>query len=266
MSWEHRDLKKYESSLPFTGERPIPGKISDYHFHEAFCRYEFISSHAKDKIVLDAGCGQGYGAFFLSHVAKSISAIDIANEAINDAKKNYVRPNLYFKSMNVAKMEFPDDSFDVVCSFEVIEHLDDYQTFLTEIVRVLKPSGHFFVSTPNREVFGGGELWCHQREFILEEIDKILNGCFNEVELLGQHDLNKAMSLYRNPLVRRINKIKALFDVVQLLPAKWKYSLEKLFTGHSSEHATSADFVISKENVRQGVYFFAICQKPKLCP
>lgn len=266
MIWEHRDFKKHESILPFTGERIVPGKVSDYHFYEALCRYEFIKTHVKDKVVLDAGCGQGYGAFFLSNFADSVFAIDIADEAINDAKKNYVRSNLHFKRMNVTKMEFPDDSFDIVCSFEVIEHLDDYQTFLTEVVRVIKSSGYFFVSTPNREVFGGGELWCHETEFILEEIHKILNSCFNEVELFGQRSLNKAMSLYRNPLIRRINKIKALFDVVHLLPVKWKYSLEKLFTGHSSEHAMSSDFVISKENVEQGVYFFAICRKPKLCP
>jgi len=263
---EDKDPKKYASGLTFTGERIVPGKVSNYHFYEALIRYEFIRSYVKDKIVLDAGCGQGYGAFFLSHVAESMFAVDIAEEAIKDAKNNYDRSNLHFKVMDIKKMEFPDNHFDIVCSFEVIEHLDHYERFLEEVVRVLKPSGYFFVSTPNRDVFGAGELWCHEREFTLEEISSILLSYFSEVKLFGQHTLNKAMSLYRNTLVRRINKIKALFNVVHLLPVKWKYSLEKLFTGCSSKHAMRSDFVISEENVKQGVYFFAICQKPKLCP
>ncbi|MCD6472397.1 class I SAM-dependent methyltransferase [Candidatus Aerophobetes bacterium] len=261
---EDRDLKKYNSSLPFTGERIIPGKVSKYHFYEAFCRYEFVKHYVKDKIVLDAGCGQGYGAFFLSNNAKSVVGIDIAHEAINDAKKNYIQPNLCFKIMDITKMEFPNNFFDVICSFEAIEHLDDHGLFLTEVARVLKPSGHFFISTPNGEVFGRGELWCHKKEFILEEVRSILNSYFDEIELFGQHALNKAMLLYRNSLIRRINKIKARFGVVHLLPIRWKYILERLFTGHSSEHATCSDFIISKKNVRQGVYFFTICQKPKL--
>lgn len=263
MRLEYKDFKKYKGSLPSSGERMIPGKTSSYHFYEGFCRYEFVKPYVKDKIVLDAGCGQGYGAFFLSHTARKVLGIDIAHEAINDAKENYARSNLYFKVMDVVKMEFPDDFFDVVCSFEVIEHLDDYKRFLAEVVRVLKPSGYFFISTPNAEVFGRGEYCYHKREFDLEEFQKILECYFTEIKLYGQHSLNKAMFLYKNSLVRYINKLKASLRIVHLLPRKIKYVLEKLVTGDSSAHATSQDFKISSENLRKGVYFFAICQKTK---
>lgn len=263
MFLEGKDFKKCDSSLPFTGERIIPGKVSNYHFYEAFCRYKFVKPYVKDKIVLDAGCGQGYGTFFLSQTARKIFGIDIAPETINDAKKNYIRSNLYFKIMDITNMEFPDNFFDIVCSFEVIEHLDNYETFLTEVARVLKPSGYFFISTPNAEVFGKGELWCHKKEFNLEEFQRILRCYFTEIKLYGQHDLNKAMFLYRNSFVRHINRFKASLGIVHLLPVRIKYILEKLVTGDSSAHTTSQEFKISLENVRKGVYFFAICQKVK---
>lgn len=181
MTFESKDSnKEYDSGLTFTGERVVPGKVSDYNFYEAFCRYEFVRPYVKDKIVLDAGCGQGYGSFYLSQTAKEVFGIDIAANAIHDARKNYKRSNLCFKIMDVAKMEFPDNFFDVICSFEVIEHLENYKVYLTEIGRVLKPSGFFLYPLLTERFLEKGRyglikenlIWRNLRKFSMAILSK----------------------------------------------------------------------------------------------
>jgi len=175
--------------LEFTGERVIPGKVDEALWYEHMARYIFAADFVKEKRVLDAGCGSGYGADFLaSQGAKFVLGVDNSQEAIDYAKAHYRRENLEFGVMDVTALSLPDKSFDVVVSFEVIEHLRDQERFLAEMRRILKEDGVFCLSTPNREVYRLGQEPnpFHTREFNFEELYQILSRYFRNIKILAQ--------------------------------------------------------------------------------
>ncbi len=76
--------------------------------------------------------------------------MDIAAEAINFARKHYLRKNLVLQIMDCMDLHFADNYFDMLSAFDVIEHLRDPHGFLREIRRVLKAGGFAIISTPNK--------------------------------------------------------------------------------------------------------------------
>jgi SAM-dependent methyltransferase len=175
--------------LEFTGERVIPGKVDEALWYEHMARYIFAADFVKDKTVLDAGCGSGYGTDFLaSQGAKYALGIDISPEAIAYAQAHYQRDNLEYRVMDVTEPDLNDRSFDVIVAFELIEHLQNQERFLAEMARVLKNDGLFIISTPNREVYRLGlePNPFHTKEFNFEEFYQILSRYFYNVKVLAQ--------------------------------------------------------------------------------
>jgi 2-polyprenyl-3-methyl-5-hydroxy-6-metoxy-1,4-benzoquinol methylase len=100
----------------------------------------------KQTKVLEIGCADGSFSRFLKKNGFEVSAIDIAENAVENAKKMGI-------SAYVCDIEkgsnFADSSFDAIVACEVIEHLYDTDFFLREIKRVVKDGGYIFLSTPN---------------------------------------------------------------------------------------------------------------------
>lgn len=118
---------------------------------ECVSRYVWAAELVQGKDVLDSGCGSGYGTMHLAESgAKTVVGIDSDGMAIRTAELNYRRENLKFLSMDVRKVSLPPASFDIIVSFEVIEHLDDAIGYLSGISRLLKDNGLFAISTPNK--------------------------------------------------------------------------------------------------------------------
>lgn len=154
----------------FTGERFVPG-IEDAELEaEHYQRYYSVLPLVKDKVVLDAACGEGYGTHILSMNAASVNGIDINEDAINRAKEKYQnKENINFLAGSVDKLPFPDRSIDVVISFETIEHISEELQFkfLGEIARVLKEDGVLVMSTPNKKIYS--DLYEYHNEFHVKE-------------------------------------------------------------------------------------------------
>src|SRR3712207_6038224 len=104
-------------------ERVVQGRVPVYLFQQHAARYQFIRDTVRGKRVLDMGCGDGYGCDYLAQHASSVVGIDISQETIVQAQTRYQRPNLTFTTMDSTNLSFPAAHFDVVCSFEVIEHV-----------------------------------------------------------------------------------------------------------------------------------------------
>lgn len=174
--------------MKFTGERYIPsekGQIRLEHYHRYIVTLDIING----KDVLDVACGEGYGSFFMSDYAKSVVGVDISEEAIDHASAVYVKPNLQFLQGSATDLEFPDNSFDVVVSFETIEHLAEQERMLAEIRRVLRPEGILIISSPNRPVYSeesGEHNEFHVKELDYHEFDALLRVQFPKVEYFGQ--------------------------------------------------------------------------------
>lgn len=174
--------------VEFTGERLIPGQVSDDLLNEHRARYVFAARLAGARHVLDAGCGAGYGSAELAHVAASVIGADTAADAIAFARENYRLPNLHFERASCDALPHLDGSFDLVVAFEVIEHLESWSKFLLEVRRVMSPHGQFVVSTPNKSYYTEsrgreGHNPFHVHEFEFEEFRSELLAVFPEVAL-----------------------------------------------------------------------------------
>ena len=115
--------------------------------------YRFARDYCAGKRILDLGCGSGYGAASLADAAESIVAVDISSEAIELAAQRYRTANLSFRQIHAGDaLPFADETFDVVLSFQVIEHVADEAAYLREARRVLKPGGKMIIVTPDRSL------------------------------------------------------------------------------------------------------------------
>jgi len=99
----------------------------------------------KGRSVLDVGCGHGY---VLSHYAKQgaqVTGVDLTERAVLLSRERFRLSNLpgQFTKINGSQLPFPDQSFDLVCSMGVLHHMPDPSPLVSEIARVLKPSGRF---------------------------------------------------------------------------------------------------------------------------
>jgi len=177
--------------MKFTTERIIPdqaecGPMLTTHL----ARYRLAEPLVQNKVVLDAGCGCGYGTNYLAASgAKRAIGVDISPEAIEYARQHYCAANLAYERMDVTALDFPDETFDAVVCLEIFEHLANQRRLLAEVQRVLRPSGRVIVSTPNGRIFSprGRPInpW-HTREFSRDEFEELLGSYFGELELWGQ--------------------------------------------------------------------------------
>lgn len=176
----------------FTGERIIPGQVEADLWNEHAARYWFAQQYAPGRRVLDAGCGAGYGAHRLSALASSVTALDVAPEALAHAREHYSRDNLRFVQGSCSAPPFAARSFDLIVCFEVIEHLADWRACLEGFRRILKEDGVLVISTPNRSYYAesrseSGPNPFHVHEFDCEEFASALRELFPQVDLLTQN-------------------------------------------------------------------------------
>jgi 2-polyprenyl-3-methyl-5-hydroxy-6-metoxy-1,4-benzoquinol methylase len=107
---------------------------------------EFLDGEdLKGKHVLDAGCGTGRGTERMNSRGAQVTALDIGPNLVNLTRARYPCQALI---ASVSELPFPDNTFDVVFSTEVIEHTPDPLASALEMYRVLKPNGHLVLSTP----------------------------------------------------------------------------------------------------------------------
>lgn len=100
------------------------------------------------KQVLEVGCGHGGGASYLTRTLHpdSYTGLDLNRAAIAFCRKRHDLPSVDFVHGNAEKLPFPDQSFDAVINLESSAAYPHFSRFLAEVVRVLRPGGHFLYS------------------------------------------------------------------------------------------------------------------------
>ena len=168
-------------------ERIVPARTSPGILALHLKRYDFARDWCDGAEVLDAACGVGYGSAHLAEVASRVVGLDRSNEAIAEARREYARPNVEFVEGDLLALPFDAHSFDAVCAFEAIEHLEDQRGFLREAARVLRPGGTFLASTPRvaRTNLEPDNPF-HRVELSAADFETLLRERFGEVELYGQ--------------------------------------------------------------------------------
>lgn len=229
--------------------RITPGEAPPKFYAEHLKPYEFISGRCAGRKVLDVACGDGYGSAHLAKSAQRVIAIDYEEDIILRAQNKYRAGNLSFMCMDAAELRFADSSFDIVCSFQAIEHMpeDKLPRYLSEIKRVLRVGGTFYLSTLNlgharKSPLAYKSNPAHCREFALDELRDLLEGVFPRVEIYGLHLTLKHRFYQRLKKIGIFNPLPAAFN-----PVKRYYS-----------RITTGDFIISQRNLRRTIDFICV--------
>jgi len=204
-----------------TAERVSLKDVNNYVFQRCLKAYYEAKDIVKGN-VLEIGTGEGYGVKEIAPFVDKLTTIDQYVTDIDLTKFN----NVEFVKMTVPALDFPDNTFDFVFSFQVIEHIEDDKEYLKEISRVLKPGGKFICTTPNIKTTLSRNPW-HIREYKKQELKDLMLNYFSNVDARGFHGNEKVMKYYEKNK-ENVNKIMR-FDIFNLqyrLPRKslqWIY-------------------------------------------
>ena len=194
-------------------ERAYPDPTSGI-FVSHLYRYVWSLPYVFDKVVLDAGCGSGYGAELLATIAKRVAAVDYDPDVIARNRSVYAsRSNLTFDVMDVSQLAFATGAFDVIVSLEVFEHLESSRSeaYLRELHRVCHDGGTVILSTPNRLVekphlkSAGVVYHYHVNSVSPAELKRAASKHFSRVEIYGQR-----------PVERPVKRVLKWLDVFNL--------------------------------------------------
>ena len=153
--------------------------------------------------VLDIACGEGYGAAALARAgASSVVGVDLSADICDHARRKYgidARPG------DAQAIPLPDESIELVVSFETIEHVDNPAAFIYECSRILVSEGILIISTPNRLVYSseGTKNPFHQLEFDEREFLDLLRPKFRDVKLYIQFPQSAAWWTLRSLAAER---------------------------------------------------------------
>ncbi|MEX1178645.1 MAG: class I SAM-dependent methyltransferase [Nitriliruptor sp.] len=150
-------------SLVLTGERTLPGIPDErYWFERHVVAYRLAAARvaAGARVVLDAGCGEGYGLAMLADAgADRVVGVDLEPPVVAHARAAYGRDGsdggarVEVHEAELMDLPLGDDEVDLVVSFQVIEHLHDIPGYLRSLRRVTAPGGEVWIATPNRLTF-----------------------------------------------------------------------------------------------------------------
>ena len=231
-----------------TGERILLEKETPLMIARHLCAYKFSKDYVGDKKVLDIGCGQGYGTYYLAGFAKEAVGIDYEEAIVNYAKNKYQRDNLRFLVFNIKDLHSFNDKFDIMCSFQVIEHLYEPKRFLMDVKSLLTESGIFICSTPNKldaSPYTDTPLnKFHAKEYLFGEFAELLNKHFEKVEMFG---LKRGRKLN---FFRRLKKI-GIFNFSPDIMNPVKRFYRQIDCNH---------FTIVRDRLESALDFIAVCR------
>jgi SAM-dependent methyltransferase len=254
--------------LILTGERTLPGIPDETYWYERHVvAYELAAELVREQgapVVLDAGCGEGYGLQVLAEAgAARVVGVDLEAPVVTHIEATYAAadPRIEAHVAELLAIPLADDEVDLTVSFQVIEHLHDIPGYLRSLRRVTRSGGSVVIATPNRLTFTpGGDVPVnpfHTREFTADELRDELTAAGLEVtDLLGVHP---------GPELRRIEQ-EAGRPFTDLLtespPEGWPSWLREVV------HQVEASwFRTSADDLDASLDLLAVCRVPdRRCP
>jgi len=236
-------------------------RLTEQALESELARYRFAGSLVSGKVVLDVACDSGHGAaHLLKSGARRVVGVDVSERALDYTRQQSLRQGINFIRAEASRLPFKEGSFQVIVSFETLEHLSASDEFLSEVVRNLSPSGLFILSTLNRRVFSpffrSSYFPLHKKEYALGELVALLNRFFESIDFFGQELISRwpllhyGQRLYHRFFPRRMRQSAGRF-----LPG------EKGFRSPFTRRRTE---IIPLSEIRRGepMYFVAVAAKP----
>lgn len=185
---------------------------SDNPIHQRLLKAYYLAEEHVNGDLLEIGCGEGRGIAMLKNKVNSYTALDKIQDVIDRLSEQY--KEVRFIQDNIPPLsKLDDNSFDVVITFQVIEHIEDDKAFLEEIYRVLKPGGKALITTPNIKKTLTRNPW-HIREYKAHELEKLAAEVFDKVEMKGITGNDKIWEYYEQNK-KSVEKITR-FDIFNL--------------------------------------------------
>ncbi|MDD3080387.1 MAG: methyltransferase domain-containing protein [Paludibacter sp.] len=244
-----------------TGERHIIDEVitdeAEFYNHLMhIATYQFAEKFIIGKRVLDYGCGSGYGSYSLSLLAEHVKAVDISHETIEFAKNKYKATNIEYCLVS----ELNDEKFDVITSFQVIEHVTNNKEYINKLKSLLKPNGYLLISTPDKRnrLFNIIQRpWniYHLKEYSELSLKRLLLKQFNTVEILkiGSKSELVTKEISRDKIQRNITLPCTLIiypNFIRIFLLKFQVKIYRLLKGfrkvnlsnNSMENSVKNDF------------------------
>lgn len=209
--------------VAFSGERFVPGKAGSRIEADHIERYYHAVKFAQGKRVLDIACGVGYAApLFTTAGAKEYVGVDISDESVAYAQKTFGGANRSFCVSDLCTFT-TEIQFDLIVSFETIEHVAQYKEALINLYTLLAPGGTLLISSPHRWVTSPKAIELtdkpsnkyHTQEFTQEELIYALTeaGFKVESEVFGQ----RQRPFYKSSFVRKLIRTLGIPDFFAFL-------------------------------------------------
>lgn len=215
-----------DKHIDWDGERLNPSNSNIDSAANHIIRYQFAKPYLKGA-VLDAACGAGYGTYLLSKdFDGTVHGIDIEKSAITWASEFYSdQRNLEFSTRDIYSMGFEDETFDVVTSFETLEHLPELDGYFSELKRVTKNGGLIVFSVPDYTTNNGaGNLnKYHLNELTFAQFKSYLDHYFSD------------QSYFVQVIAKPSLKSKFLSYAASFLPIKLKARVKQVLASASQE-------------------------------
>ena len=194
------------------------------HGRLAYTVNDFVpTSRVKGLSVLNIGCGYGwFERWAADNAATRVAAIDVTDSDLDTARRHVTDPRVEFKVGSAIEIPYPDASFDTVVSWEVIEHIPRQAEpkMFAEVKRVLKPGGHFLLSTPNR----------HWLSILLDPTVLMIDHRHYSIQALDEIGRSQGFKLVRHEV--KCGWVEAL-DMWNLYISKWIFRRDRFFKERS---------------------------------
>lgn len=228
--------------------------------------YHWAKEQVRGKVVLDAGCGQGYGSAILSETAKKVVAVDVDPSIIARAAPQHGLPNVEFEVMDCQHLSLASYSFDVVVSNALLEYLEDVPAFIAEAHRVLKPGGTFICGTKNLELSlknpdGTPRYNNHPQEYTAGSLKAEVENCFPEIRIYGERMNARSEAYIMDARALKIEDTLVKFNVKRLIPRRFRSWVRKLLTGIHVSDVRYEDFEIAEQGLDRALYIIGVAVK-----
>ena len=244
------------------------GRRSPY-WGEHVARYVFARPYVRGKRVLDIACGTGYVVGLMKCDADLVVGIDIDDEAVRQAASE-CGSNAAVLLGDGHRLPFGDETFDVVTTFETIEHLEDRSGYLAELKRVMCNQGVMVLSTPNANYTqphdGRPENPFHVHEYTPEELRAEIEGKFTVLAYLGQ-SLNDDIGISpfeaeQRQMPKDLSTQTRLlgWKVMNKMPFRVREALSEWLRGRPF-YPTEVDYNFSEAKVQTAPTLVAVCRK-----
>ncbi|MDD2688916.1 MAG: methyltransferase domain-containing protein [Candidatus Omnitrophica bacterium] len=175
----------------FLTTRPLYGLIRDKYVFPYWLKDSFDG-----KSILDIGSGTGWSTCVIAARASMLVNLDISLERLRFAKARLEAQNVIYVQGDMKKTPFPDKKFDIILSYGSLHHLDNPETAIAEIGRVMNKNGVFLAIEPNIK-FTWVEFW-NEILHLPKPLEKRITNLYKVMQKYTKKQLEKEQPYLKN--------------------------------------------------------------------